>query len=571
MRARTVAAIGVLAAAATIASTAALTSVDGGFWLRVLFVACWLVAAVIVASRADAGVAGAVAVLALICFPVSFSGVAVGIAPVNQLWHVLGPVALVAFLYLFPRGQFEPRWASAAFAASAAYLVARAAFSGLARWPVDLIVFPVIFLVPLGLQIVHFRSGSNPEDRRQVRIVGLTSGGALLGMMVAVGLLLSGLLGTESDAELILEPVMYALSLLIPVGITLAVVPVGDRVGQVMDRLTGPADDVGGLVTQLTGAGPGVSSGTDLLTNAATAIGRSLRLPAVAFDLATTSEHNGKDESHASGDETWMIAYRGAPIAGLRVTPRAGTRLSDGDRRLLDRLSRQMAPMVGAALLADQLDAAERRLLRVREEERRRLRADLHDELGAALAGLTPQTGLASALLDREPGATRRLLGEIESGLQSSVARVRQLVEGLRPAHLDELGLDAAIREQAERLVPAGSPIQVFVHGHTDPGLPAAVELAAYRIAQEALTNAVRHSGGTRVDIQLEVVEPEYALSVRVVDDGVGLSSAEPLGFGIQSMRQRAREVGGECTITQAGSCGVAVTATMPLSSVDVA
>jgi signal transduction histidine kinase len=224
--------------------------------------------------------------------------------------------------------------------------------------------------------------------------------------------------------------------------------------------------------------------------------------------------------------------------------------------------------MVGAIHLTDQLEAVRTRLLSVREEERRRLRADLHDELGATLAGLTLKTGLAGDLVDQDPAATRRLLREIEANLQTSVNRVRELVEGLRPAQLDELGLDAAIQEQAERLA-AGSRMELRVYGHAEPGLPAAVELAAYRIAQEALTNAVRHSGGTHVDVEL-AVEDQERLTVRVVDDGIGLSGTEPLGYGIQSMRQRARDVGGECAIRPGRSGGVVVTARLPLHAVGV-
>jgi signal transduction histidine kinase len=223
-----------------------------------------------------------------------------------------------------------------------------------------------------------------------------------------------------------------------------------------------------------------------------------------------------------------------------------------------------LAPLVGSAHLADQLDEARTRLLNVREEERRRLRADLHDELGATLAGLTLKTGLAGSLVDRDPDTTRRLLREIEANLQTSVNRIRELVEGLRPAQLDELGLDAAINEQAERLVASGSAMEFRVHGHAEPGLPAAVELAAYRIAQEALTNAVRHSGGSHVDVELAVDADARQLTVRVTDDGIGLSDAEPLGFGIQSMRQRARDVGGECAVRGGGSGGVEVTAMLP-------
>jgi signal transduction histidine kinase len=156
-------------------------------------------------------------------------------------------------------------------------------------------------------------------------------------------------------------------------------------------------------------------------------------------------------------------------------------------------------------------------------------------------------------------------LQEIEANLQTSVKRVRELVDGLRPAQLDELGLDAAIREQAERLAATGSTMQVRVVGHAEPGLPAAVELAAYRIAQEALTNAVRHSGGSEVRVELAIGERDRTLSLRVLDDGLGFPEDEQLGFGIQSMRQRAREVGGACSVGRDAAGGVLVAALLPL------
>ncbi len=109
------------------------------------------------------------------------------------------------------------------------------------------------------------------------------------------------------------------------------------------------------------------------------------------------------------------------------------------------------------------------------------------------------------------------------------------------------------------------------VHGHAEPGLPAAVELAAYRIAQEALTNSVRHSQGSHVDIELAVERFDQVLSVTVTDDGVGLSDTAPLGYGIQSMRQRARELGGDCSIKPSSTGGVVVTAVLPLPAAGAA
>lgn len=563
MNPRRLAVLGMVAVVATIVSGRA-DLTDPGSWLRLLFVVCWLAAAAWVAWRGDTGrVESTVTVVFLVSFPVAFSGAAAGVPLLDQVWHAVASISLVAFLYLFPRGQFEPRWSAVAGAASAAYLAARAFVPGVAGWPGDLVVFPLIVVIALGLQVVRFRSASNAADRRRLRIVGLTCAVALVGELVVVGLLFAGWLGPSAEAESVVEPISYPLVLLLPLGVTLATIPLNARVRRLVDQVAVSGDDATELIGRLNALAQSSASARDLVPVASEAIRHSLRLPAVTIDLDASGET--ARFGPLSRVQCWPLTYRGVSLGSLRVTPRPGAQLSVGDRRILHQLSTQLAPLVGAVQLASQLDEARVQLITVREEERRRLRADLHDELGAALAGLTLKTGLAKALLDRDPGGTRRLLGEIEVNLQTSVRRVRELVEGLRPVQLDELGLDAAIQEQADRLAAAGSHLELRVQGHAEPGLPAAVELAAYRIAQEALTNAVRHSGGSRVDVELAVEEREHRLMVRVSDDGAGLSDDEPFGFGLRSMRERAQEVGGECAIGRTRSGGLVVTARLPL------
>jgi signal transduction histidine kinase len=561
---RRLAAAGLVAVLATVVLTGVTAGpVTTGFWLRILFMAGWLFAAVVVARRGEPGVAGAVTVVFLIAFPVAFSGVSAGVEIVDQVWRAVGSISLVAFLYLFPRGQFEPRWTAASCAVSSAYLIARAFLPGLAAWPGDLVVFPLIVLVPLGLQVTRFRSASNPGDRRRLQLVGLTSAAALGGQLILFALLSAGWLGPTAAAESIVEPVAYALALLLPAGLVFALVPVGSAARTLADHLTFVGDDEASLIAQLNSLTQESSSGRDLLPIAAEAIRRSLRLPEVTIDQVGSDA--SADAATPTAEPAWPLIYRGELVGHLRVTPRRGQPLSKGDRQILDRLAVELAPMIGAVHLTRQLDTARTRLVAAREEERRRLRADLHDELGATLAGLTLKTGLAGELVERDPAATRRLLTEIEATLATSVDRVRELVENLRPAQLDELGLDAAIKEQAQRLMSSSGPMELRVYGHADPGLPAAVELAAFRIAQEALTNAVRHSGAAHVDVELTVAPTQRQLTVRVADDGVGMRQAEPPGFGLQSMRQRAREVGGDCVIGSGDEGGVAVIATLPL------
>lgn len=563
---RLLAVVGIAAAATTAVVAGTPGPISAGALLRVLFVGCWLLAAALVAWRSDSGrVESAVTVVFLISFPVAFSGTSAGIPVLDQWWHAAGSISLIAFLYLFPRGQFEPRWTGLTAAASAAYLGVRAFAAGVAAWPGDLVIFPLVVIFPLGLQVVRFRSASNAADRRRLHIVALTSGAALIGQLIVFALQSAGWLGPAASAERVVEPLSYALALLLPLGVTLALIPLDGRVRRLVDRLTLPTDDAAELIARLNALAQASTSGRDLVPVASEAIRRSLRLQAVSIDLDGSSG-DARPQLPPATDNSWLLSYQGVPLGRLLVTPRPGTRLSAGDEQILQRLSVQLAPLVGAIHLADQLHDARTELFNVREEERRRLRADLHDELGATLAGLTLKSGLAASLVDQNPRAVRRLLGEIETTLQTSVGRVRELVEGLRPAQLDELGLDAAIREQADRLTAAGSPLDLRVQGHADPGLPAAVELAAYRIAQEALTNAVRHSGGSRVDVDVNVEELEHRLTVRVWDDGTGLRNDQPLGFGLRSMRQRAQEVGGECTFTTVDAGGLVVTARLPLA-----
>ena len=168
---------------------------------------------------------------------------------------------------------------------------------------------------------------------------------------------------------------------------------------------------------------------------------------------------------------------------------RPGERLSDADRRVLEMLSLQAAHAVLAVRLNAQLARSREQLVSAREEERRRLRRDLHDGLGPTLAAVGMQLAAASALID-QPEALRALHAELQEQTRQALADIRRLVYELRPPALDELGLGPAIAQQGERFT--GLAVEVQADGDLE-GLPAAVEVAAYRIAAEAITNAARH------------------------------------------------------------------------------
>jgi signal transduction histidine kinase len=205
------------------------------------------------------------------------------------------------------------------------------------------------------------------------------------------------------------------------------------------------------------------------------------------------------------------------------------------------------------------LQRSRERLVTAREEERRRLRRDLHDGLGPTLASLTLRLDAARNQLRQNPVETDALLIELKSQTQSAIEDIRRLVYNLRPPALDELGLFSAIQEYATNHLRAGLVVRVERNGEI-PKLPAAVEVAAYRIVCEALTNVSKHSRATECDVLLTF---NSAVQLEVQDNGFGLPEGMHAGVGMFSMRERAAELGGTFAIQSLPS-GARVTAHLP-------
>jgi signal transduction histidine kinase len=206
-------------------------------------------------------------------------------------------------------------------------------------------------------------------------------------------------------------------------------------------------------------------------------------------------------------------------------------------------------------------------LVAAREEERRRLRRDLHDGLGPQLASQTLTLTAARQLLRADPAAADALLAQAVGHAQDAITDIRRVVYGLRPPALDDLGLASALREQVERYQSSGVAFTLTAPGQLPP-LPAAVEVAAYYIAHEGLTNVVRHARAQHCRLNL-CLEPNgssapAALIVEIADDGVGLPPDVRTGVGLASMRERAEEVGGILTLATAPG-GTTVRARLPM------
>jgi signal transduction histidine kinase len=292
----------------------------------------------------------------------------------------------------------------------------------------------------------------------------------------------------------------------------------------------------------------------------------SLRLPfaAVRFGAGEVAAHGTAPELlHSTG-----LSYDGIRIGELIVGLRTGQRrLGSQDVAVLELLAGPLALALHATALSAALQESRVSIVAAREEERRRLRRDLHDGLGPVLTGIAFKADAARNTLPADPARASELLGQLRADTTGAIDDIRRLVFGLRPPALDDLGLIGSLRQQSARLAqrPDGGSLAVQLDVPEDlPPLPAAVEVAAYRIVTEAMTNAARHSGATSITVRLALPEGDD-LRIEVSDDGAGPPASWQAGFGLISMRERAAELGGSCEAGPAPGGGGRVTASLPL------
>ncbi|MFI6454838.1 sensor histidine kinase [Streptosporangium amethystogenes] len=255
------------------------------------------------------------------------------------------------------------------------------------------------------------------------------------------------------------------------------------------------------------------------------------------------------------------LVWHGEPV-GLLLLGSPGPRrfAAAHNDRLIAVATPYVADVVHAVRMTADLQHSRERILSAREEERRRLRRDLHDGLGHALTDMAMAINMARISLRTAPDSADRLLTELRDGMDTVSEEIRELVYGLRPPTLDDLGLAGAVRALAQEGTPR---VAVETEGNLSD-LPAAAEVAAYRIAQEGLTNVRKHARASSATISLRRGE---SLVVRVQDDGHGLPSGPRSGVGLLSMRERAAELGGTCVIGAAPGGGTVVEAVLPIAA----
>ena len=294
-------------------------------------------------------------------------------------------------------------------------------------------------------------------------------------------------------------------------------------------------------------------------------VAQALKLPYVAIALKQDEEMvvTAAYGSSVNDPVTLPLVYQGETIGQLLLAPRRpGESLTAADWRLLQSIAQHAGVAAHAVRLTADLQRSRERLVMAREEERRRLQRDLHDGLGPVLASLPLKLDAALNLLGYNPAAANALLLELKVQTQATIVDIRRLVYDLRPPALDQLGLVAAIRQHTAAYHQVnGLQITLEAPEHL-PLLSAAVEVAAYRIVQEALTNVAAHASAQTCLVRLWL---DHGLCLEIRDDGVGLPQEGRMGVGLASMRERMAELGGTCVIEPAPSGGTRVVARLPL------
>lgn len=384
--------------------------------------------------------------------------------------------------------------------------------------------------------------------------------GSLTAGIIAVYALTVGGLGTmlHTDSNFVLS--LFATGL-----IAILFQPIRERLQRAVNRMMfGERDDPYSVLSQLGHRLQETAAPDQMLLAITATITQTLKLPYAAVEVETVDgDHRPVAVTgHRSfAVAEWPLRYQGQIIGRLVAGTRSpGENFNSQERQLLADIASQAGAVAYAVRLTTALQQSRERLVLAREEERRRIRRDLHDELGPSLASQTFQFDTVLELMDTDQQAAVELLHSLKQRNQSLVGDVRRLVYELRPPALDELGLLGALRAHFDQI--ASPTITLTAMPEPLPVLPAAIEVAAYRIALEAVNNVMRHAGADHCTVALAIRSGQLHLAIE--DDGAGMIAGAATGIGLRSMRERAEEVGGTFGI-ESSAPGARVTALLPL------
>lgn len=507
-------------------------------------------------------------VLALLYGPIPILFIVFGpTAPAGWIWVLsMALLSLVALAHSFftvrdPVGRAQMRWAASGLAVMVLGIIPLN-LSGMGWLPVPFplwledIWFPMmLIIVALGFGVAILRYRLFDID---IIINRALVYGTLTILVISLYVLVVGYLGALFRTETNLFISLVATGL-----VAVLFQPARDWLQREANRLMfGQRDDPVGMLTHLAQQLEAVDTSQAILPTLVETIAVSLKLPYVA--LQTTPADSPPVTIAAYGRSAGQLKcvpllYRQQEIGHLLLAPRSpGEHFSQADERLLATIAPLTATTLRAVQLREALQESRREIVASREEERRRLRRDLHDGLGPVLASVALQADTARELVDTDPVETRQLLAGIVTEAQTAITDIRRLIYGLRPPALDELGLVKALRQSIRT-----QAIQIHIEASDPlPTLPAAVEVAAYRIAQEAINNAARHGQAKHCTV---AIEANQALWLTITDDGIGLPPNAPSGVGLISMQERVAELGGTFNIQALPAGGTQINARLPL------
>jgi signal transduction histidine kinase len=496
-----------------------------------------------------------------------------GIPALRAALDVVDTAALLALLVLllggfaavavrWRRGGPLERRAVAVFLAAAGWLIAVALTEAVAS-ALDLRVGPVLGAVAEALAICALPVAALTTTLRRVVFDAELVLNRNLTYLLLTVVVVGGYAGTVTVLGRVLDDrSTFGLSLLVTGAIAVLFGPLKVSIQRgvetvLLGRRSSP-------YTALTALGRSIDASltpSAALEGAVRTVAETFRLPYVELRVDVDDEPRlvaAAGRPCATTVEVPLL-QRGEPRGSLRLAPRSPhERLTARDERLLAEFATHIAGAVEAVRLTEQLRSSRAALVRASEEERRRIRSELHDGIGPVLAS----TVLAVQRVERhlDPGDARReTLAESRQDVQVAIDDIRRLVHGLGPASLAELGLAGALRQRAAALSDS-----VVIEVDVDDAaarLPVATEVAAYRMATEAMTNAVRHSAARtcRVTVRAD----DLGLTLEIADDGTGIPAGAPAGIGLASMRERAAELGGRLEVASS-SAGTRISAWLP-------
>jgi signal transduction histidine kinase len=400
-------------------------------------------------------------------------------------------------------------------------------------------------VVALGVGVIRHELFDVGEGLRRTLVNGA--------LVLLLGIAAIAVLGAAGAGD---QPQRVALAALAVVALLAAAAH--DQLQQVVDRVVvGQRQDPEGVLTSLRRRLDLATGPLDALGQLAQGLSDTLRLSYVRIEPLEPGLPPITSGAPIGETVSFPVTEGAERLGTLAVGLRSGSsRFTRRERRTLEAVAGQVGTLLRQATLSAEIQVHREQLVTAREDERRRLRRDLHDGVGPSLAGIAMQLdGLADRLAEHPELAARAEAARDD--LRRTVGSVRRMVDGLRPPALDDMGLDGALQQLVERYDG-----RVALRCDVPSDLPAAVEAAAYLITSEAVTNAMRHSGCDRCEVDLAPSAPWLVISV--ADDGHGIPEAAPRGVGLTSMRDRAAEVGGLLEVTTTAQ-GTVVRTHLPL------